>query len=124
MLLEAYQVLTGKVSKGAKEGIYKNGFFFSAGLFAGIGLNDLFRMTGSDVNYKKITVAGPNYPELKETHQDEVLQYGIVAVTVLLSVFSGKYLKEVIPMAAGAATGIAWSNRAERGNQSLSLLPF
>lgn len=81
-------------------------------------------MTGSDVNYKKIMVAGLNNPELKEVHQDEVLQYGIVAVVTLLSVFSGKYLKEVLPMAAGAATGIAWSNRAERGNQSLSLLPF
>lgn len=124
MLVEAYQVLTGKVSKSSKESIYKNGFFFAAGLFSGIGLNDLFRMTGSDVNYKKIMVAGLNNPELKEVHQDEVLQYGIVAVVTLLSVFSGKYLKEVLPMAAGAATGIAWSNRAERGNQSLSLLPF
>lgn len=124
MLLEAYQILTGKISKGAKEGIYKNGFFFSAGLFAGIGLNDMFKLTGSDVNYKKIMVAGLNNPELKEVHQDEVLQYGIVAVVTLLSVFSGKYLKEVLPLAAGAVTGIAWSNKAERGNQSLSLLPF
>lgn len=124
MLVEAYQVLTGKVSKSAKEGIYKNGFFFSAGLFAGIALNDAFKMTGSDVNYKKIVVAGSDNPELKEVHQDEVLQYGIVAVITLLSVFSGKYLKEVIPMAAGAATGIAWANKAERGNQTLSLLPF
>jgi len=124
MILDAYRVLTGNVSKSTKESFYKNGFFFSSGLFAGIALNDLFRLTGSDINYQKLTIAGASSPEIKNVHMDEVLQYGIVAAITVISLFTGKYVKEVIPMAGGAALGILWANKAERGNQALSLLPF
>lgn len=124
MLLDAYRVLTGKVSKRGKEGLYKNGFFFSSGLFAGIALNDLFRLTDSDLNFKKVVMAGANNPQVKEVHVDEVLQYGIVAAAVIISVVTGKYIGEVLPMAAGAATGIAWSNTSERGGNPITILPF
>jgi hypothetical protein len=124
MILDAYRVLTGGVSKRGKEGLYKNGFFFASGIFAGIGLNDVFRLTNSDVNFEKLTVAGADQPQQKDIHMDEVLQYGIVVSIMALSVLTGKYVGEVLPMSAGAITGIAWANKAERGGDPISILPF
>ena len=124
MLLEAYRVLAGKASKGAKESIYKNGFFFGSGVFAGITLNDLFRLSGSNVNYEKVKIANAGGIEVKDVNVDEMLQYALVTAAVITSVVTGKYVKEVIPMAAGALTGIAWANQSERGGNAITILPF
>jgi hypothetical protein len=125
LLEDAFRVLAGrKMSNSSKQSIYKNGFFIGAGVFAGIALNDLFRLSGSDINYKKAIIAGPEGPEPRETRVDEVLQYAIVLSITALSIVTGKYVKEVIPMSAGALTGITWSNLSERGGKPISLMPF
>ena len=124
MLLDAFRVLSGSVSQKGKEGLYKNGFFFASGIFSGIALNDLFRLTDSDVNFQKLKMAGTDSPQTKEVHMDEVIQYAIVGAITLASIVTKKYVKEVLPMAAGAATGIAWSNQSERGGSPISILPF
>ena len=74
------RVLTSKkIGKSTKNAIYKDGFFFSVGLFLGIGLNDLWRISRSELNYQKLAVAGKDNPFIEEVHMDEIYQYVMVA---------------------------------------------
>jgi hypothetical protein len=126
MLDDALRVLgPKKIAKGTKQSIYKDGFFVGVGIFGGIMLNDLFRMSGLDINQK--TLLGPTAPgnaSFKETRIDEVYQYTLIGALVAASILTGKYVREVLPMAAGALTGITWSNYSERGDHPISILPF
>lgn len=126
MLAEAVRVLTKKkIGKSAKNAIYKDGFFFSVGLFLGIGLNDLWRLSRSEENYKKVVVAGKDTPFVEEMHWDEIYQYLMVGGALALSAVTGKHFNEALPASAGAFTGIAWSNHMERkGAAPITILPI
>lgn len=126
MLAEALRVITSKkIGKSTRTAIYKDGFFFSVGIFLGIGLNDLFRLSRSELNYKPVVVSGRESPLVQDMHMDEVYQYAIVAGAVVLSALTGKHFNEALPASAGAFTGIAWSNQMERkGAAPISIIPF
>ena len=119
------RVLTSKkIGKSTKNAIYKDGFFFSVGLFLGIGLNDLWRISRSELNYQKLAVAGKDNPFIEEVHMDEIYQYVMVAGALAISAITGKHFNEALPASAGAFTGIAWSNHMERkGAAPISIIP-
>ena len=125
MLAEGLRVLTSKkIGKSTKNAIYKDGFFFSVGLFLGIGLNDLWRISRSELNYQKLAVAGKDNPFIEEVHMDEIYQYVMVAGALAISAITGKHFNEALPASAGAFTGIAWSNHMERkGAAPISIIP-
>lgn len=126
MLTEALRVLgPKKIGKGTKQSIYKDGFFVGVGIFGGIMLNDLFRISGLDINQKTLLApTAPGNAELKQTRIDEVYEYTLIGALVAASILTGKYVREVLPLAAGAFTGIYWSNYSERGDHPISILPF
>ena len=126
MFPELVRVLsTKKLGKTTKQQIYKDGFYLAAGIFAGVGLNDLFRITNWEVNRQKLVVSGSDSPFVEETRMDEIYQYAIVAGAIVISAITNKHIAEVIPASVGAFLGINWANNMERkGVSPITILPF
>ena len=92
------------------------GFFMLQGLFAGIALNDLWRilhLPGEDI---PITFAH----QAQSVEIDQVYQWIIAGLVVLSSAFGVKY---GLGLGLGMALGSHLANQSETG-KTLSLLPF
>lgn len=124
MLLDAFRAIKGGMSKNTKQSLYKNGFFFASGIFAGVALDNMWHtlaLGGTDKSVVKTTDTGIS---LSDTKQDQVWQSMLITAILLASVITGKYANEVIPTAAGAYLGNAWSNQASKSGSGISVLPF
>lgn len=124
MLLDAFRVVKGGLSKNTKQGLYKNGFFFASGIFAGVAFDNLWHTLNLGGTDKNITKTSDNGLSITDTKQDQVLQSLVITAILLASVITGKYTNEVIPTAAGAYLGSVWSNQASKTGSGISVLPF
>ena len=124
MLLDAFRVIKGGMGKNAKQSLYKNGFFFGSGIFAGIALDNAWHLLQWGGTDKNIARTDANGLSLSDTKQDQVMQSIIITAILLASVVTGKYTNEVIPGAIGAYLGNAWSNQASKSGSGISVLPF
>jgi len=93
-------------------------FFTLNGIFAGVGLNDVFRFIGGEVNKKPIIVMG------KDTgyKQDFLLQLIVGGLLIMSEYFAGvKYASKV---GTGMIIGSTWANASEAPDKTVSMTPF
>lgn len=114
-LEDAFRVFAQRgLGKHQKQNIYKSGFFIGSGVFAGILLNDVWRLFNLPGNYSKTVVTGADGPEIKDERIDEIYQYMIVTAIMLGSIVTNTHVNEILPAAAGAFVGIRMANNSER----------
>jgi len=93
------------------------GFFMLNGVLVGIGLNDLFRLTGTPINDQPLVIQ----EQPTGFEMDFVLQ-----VLLALGVISSQYLlniKYASSVGIGMLLGSVWADRAEH-EQAISITPF
>ena len=93
-------------------------FFTFTGLMAGVGLNDLFRFIGGDLNHRPIILNG------KDTGfaQDFLLQLGVAGLFIIAEYFGG--LKYASKVGTGMVLGSTWANSSEVPGHTVSLTPL
>lgn len=85
-------------------------FFVLQGIFAGIALNDIWRILNLPGNATPINVAGVP----STFHQDYLFQVGIAGVSALAEVIGG--IDHGLAFAMGIFLGSTWANSSEAGN--------
>jgi hypothetical protein len=93
-------------------------FFVLNGIFAGVGLNDLFRLFNSDLNKTPLMVGG------KDTgyKQDFLVQLAVGGLFILAEYFGG--LKHASKLGTGIILGTTWANASEAPDKTVSMAPF
>jgi hypothetical protein len=93
-------------------------FFTLNGIFAGVGLNDFFRLTNSPLNKAPLVIGG------KDTgyKQDFLIQIGVGVLFVLAEYFAG--LRYASKIGTGMMLGSTWANSSEAPDKTVSMTPF
>jgi len=126
MLFDALQVYgtKGGLPKKTKEAIYKNGFLVSAGIFAGIAMDNLWHMLNLGGTDKNVIRAGNQGPSIEDKKQDAHYQSLLLTGIVVGSIIANFHTSEIIPAVGGAYLGSNWANQAEQAGHRISVLPF
>ena len=93
-------------------------FFVLNGIFAGVGLNDLFRFLGGPFNSAPLMVNGQD----TGYKQDFLLQLGVAGLFIVAEYFGG--LKYASKVGTGMVLGSTWANSSEVPGHTVSLTPL
>ena len=93
-------------------------FFVLNGIFAGVGLNDLFRLTNGKLNASPLIINGAD----SGYKQDFLLQISIGGLFILAEYFGG--LKHASKLGTGIILGSSWANASEANDKTVSITPF
>ena len=93
-------------------------FFVLNGIFAGVGLNDLFRLLNSKLNSQPLMINGAD----SGYKQDFLLQLAVGGLFIMAEYFGG--LKYASKVGTGIILGSSWANQSEAQEKTVSLTPF
>ena len=93
-------------------------FFILNGIFAGVGLNDLFRLLNSKLNSQPLIINGQD----SGYKQDFLLQLAVGGLFIVAEYFGG--LKYASKIGTGIIIGSGWANASESVDKTVSITPF
>ena len=93
-------------------------FFVLNGIFAGVGLNDAFRLWNSPLNRAPLVIGG----EDSGYKQDFLIQLAVGGLLIVAEYFGG--VKHASKLGTGLILGSSWANASEAQNKTVSITPF
>ena len=93
-------------------------FFLLNGIFAGVGLNDAFRLIGGQLNKTPLMVNGQD----TGFKQDFLLQLVVGGLFIMAEYFAG--LRYASKIGTGIILGSTWANSSEVPGKTVSLTPL